>query len=132
MSDKTTPSHTPGPWTVYAGKLRPQFSTFIYEVQDANGIAVVKWGGFDGAEQPKKVVAANARLIAAAPELLAAAVKHLAAMEEEASANMALDNAESNFSNPMPERRRAAIAMVAASTAEKQLRAAIDKATEQS
>ena len=70
----------------------------------------------------------HARLIAAAPELLAAAVKHLAAQEEEASANMALDNAEANFSDARPEIRRAGIAMVAASTAAKELRAAIAKA----
>ena len=63
-------------------------------------------------------------------DLLNAADRHLKALNEEASANMALDNAEANFSYPMAERRRAARAMVAASTAEKALRVAIDKARE--
>ncbi|MBT2300413.1 hypothetical protein J7E70_08035 [Variovorax paradoxus] len=67
------------------------------------------------------------RLIATAPELLAATLKHLNALEEEASANMALDNAEANFSDARPEIRRAGIAMVAASMAAKELRAVIAK-----
>ena len=63
-------------------------------------------------------------------ELLRAAEKHLAALEEEAAANIALDNAEANFSDARPEIRRAGIAMVAASTAAKELRSVIAKARE--
>lgn len=58
----------------------------------------------------------------AACDLLTAARRVLDTHEEEAAANLSLDNAESNFSQAGPERRRAAIAMVAASTAEKRLR----------
>lgn len=63
--------HTPGPWKVYSAPLRPNFPTPIIEVQDAEGTPIVKWGGFDGCDQPKGRVAANARLIASAPDLLA-------------------------------------------------------------
>lgn len=63
--------HTPGPWKHYTAPLRPQFPTIIHEIQDADGEAIVKWGGFDGVDQPKRTVIANARLIAAAPDLLA-------------------------------------------------------------
>jgi hypothetical protein len=38
------------PWYVYADKLRPQFSTRIVEIQDANGDTVINWGGFDTSE----------------------------------------------------------------------------------
>jgi hypothetical protein len=64
--------HTPGPWRHYHGKLRPQFPNLIHEIVDKNGEAIVKWGGFDGVDLPKKQIAANARLMAAAPELLEA------------------------------------------------------------
>ena len=55
-------------------------------------------------------------------ELLGAAIKLLAALEEEAAAILAIDNAEANFSNAGPERRRAGRAMVAASIAMKNMR----------
>jgi hypothetical protein len=111
--------HTPGPW-----KVSHWYSTVGQTCGVSNGIlgvAAVYGTGRTEAES-------NARLVAAAPELLRAAEKHLAALEEEAEANMALDNAEANFSDARPEIRRAGIAMVAASTAAKELRAAIAKA----
>lgn len=70
--EDTEMSHTPGPWRVYEGKLRPRFPTHILEVQDSKGRAVVPWTGFDACDVPKSQRKANARLIAAAPELLEA------------------------------------------------------------
>lgn len=63
--------HTPGPWKFYHEVFRAQISSRkIIEIQDSNGIPIVKWSGFDGIDRPKKETIANARLIAAAPELL--------------------------------------------------------------
>jgi hypothetical protein len=62
--------HTPGPWTVYRDRLRPQFAGRIIEVQSPAG-AVVPWTGFDASPFPKGVQYANACLIARAPKLLA-------------------------------------------------------------
>lgn len=67
-------AHTPGPWSYYSDKLRPAFPVRVHEIHGADGVAVVKWGGFDGVDYPRKQIAANARLIAAAPDLLAACV----------------------------------------------------------
>lgn len=65
-------SHTPGPWKYYRSKLRSNFSTIVIEVQDANGQAIVAWGGFDHDNQKSKQRQANARLMALSPELLEA------------------------------------------------------------
>ena len=62
--------HTPGPWIYYTGSLRADFPVIIHEIQDLDGGAIVKWAGFDGVLQRKRVIEADARLIAAAPELL--------------------------------------------------------------
>lgn len=66
------PAFTPGPWRYYTGKLRPQFSTVVHEIQDSDGTAIVSWSGFDGVDFSQGQIAANARLIAAAPALYAA------------------------------------------------------------
>lgn len=69
MSKKGT--HTPGPWHVYHAPLRPPpFNHMIIEVQDADGAAVVQWGGFDFSGRLKKTHLANAKLMAAAPMML--------------------------------------------------------------
>jgi hypothetical protein len=66
--------HTPGPWKLYGPKkLRPQFSKIILEVQDANGLPVIPWTGFEN-DRTKSENRANARLIAAAPALLEALI----------------------------------------------------------
>lgn len=62
--------HTPGPWTHYNAKLRPQFSVRVNEIHGPNGEVIVQWGGFDAADGKKPEIKANARLIAAAPDLL--------------------------------------------------------------
>lgn len=61
---------SPGPWKVYSAPLRPNFPTLVIEVQDVNDEPIVKWTGFDGADQPKRQKLANARLMAGAWELL--------------------------------------------------------------
>ena len=48
----------------------------VIEIQDQRGNVIVKWTGFDGADQSEPVKVANARLIAAAPELLEA-LRHI-------------------------------------------------------
>ena len=63
---------TRGPWKLYKDKLRPEYPVMVHEVQDERGNAIVKWAGFDGCDQPKGQITANARLIASAPELLSA------------------------------------------------------------
>jgi hypothetical protein len=63
--------HTPGPWKMYSGKLRPKFPTPIIEVQTVDGTPVVPWPGFDDSDRSKREHLANARLIAAAPEMYA-------------------------------------------------------------
>jgi hypothetical protein len=35
------------PWSVYKGRLRPEFPSRIVEVHDARGRAVLPWGAFD-------------------------------------------------------------------------------------
>jgi hypothetical protein len=60
---------TPGEWKPYSDKLRPDFPVRIHEVQ-ADDVAVVKWGGFDGVDYPKRQIMANVRFIAAAPRLI--------------------------------------------------------------
>jgi hypothetical protein len=63
--------HTPGPWHVHSGKLRPNFPTEIFAIHSEDGQEVVGWTGFDGTAFPEDREA-NARLAAAAPELLEA------------------------------------------------------------
>jgi len=68
---------TPGPWRLYANKLRPQFGIRIVEIQGPREPAVVKWGGFDESERSYAGHKSNASLIVAAinslPDLLDAA-----------------------------------------------------------
>ncbi len=64
-------AHTPGPWSHYAARLRPQYPLRINEIHGPNGETIVRWSGFDGVGK-KRTVTANARLLAAAPDLLAA------------------------------------------------------------
>lgn len=56
---------TPGPWFVYADKLRPQFSTKIIEIQESLGAPIVAWPGFDGTKQPYKEKLVDAELMVA-------------------------------------------------------------------
>ncbi len=65
--------HTPGPWSHYAARLRPQYPLRINEIHGPNGETIVKWSGFDGVSK-KRTVTANARLISKAPELLDALI----------------------------------------------------------
>src|SRR4051812_459009 len=78
--------HTKGSWHVYSAPLRPGFPTPVIEIQDDNGEPIVKWTGFDGADQPKRTKLANARLMAASPELLAACEAALPFLDEFAAA----------------------------------------------
>ena len=73
--------HTPGPWSHYAARLRPQYPLRINEIHGPNGETIVKWSGFDGVSK-KRTVTANARLIAAAPKLLAALQSIVASLAE--------------------------------------------------
>jgi hypothetical protein len=57
---------TPGPWTHYHGKLRPQFPTWINEVQCGEKCPIVQWGGFDNCDRTKRKHELNARFIAKA------------------------------------------------------------------
>lgn len=41
----------PIPWRVYEGKLRPQYSTRIIEIVDADGEPVIPWRGFDASDR---------------------------------------------------------------------------------
>lgn len=61
---------TPGPWSLYAQKLRPQFSLKVIEVHSqcagsARVTPIVKWAGFDDSERPYAKHKANAALIVA-------------------------------------------------------------------
>ena len=67
--------HSPAPWKLYSGKLRPRFPTPILEIHDKNGEALVAWLGFDGVKQSPARKLVNARLFAKAwliPELVEA------------------------------------------------------------
>lgn len=57
--------HTPGLMKHYTAPLRPQYPTIVHELQMHDGTVIVKWGGFDGLDLPKKQIAANARRLAA-------------------------------------------------------------------
>ena len=57
--------HTKGRLRHYHGKLRPEFPTVVHEIYDMTGTSIVKWGGFDGVDLPKKIIAANARRLVA-------------------------------------------------------------------
>jgi hypothetical protein len=55
------------PWVLYHEVFRKEISNMnVIEVQDSNGKAIIKWTGFDGADQPKKEKLANARFIVTA------------------------------------------------------------------
>lgn len=60
--DELAEKATPGPWRHYSGPLRPQFPTRIHAVIKGD-IEIIKWGGFDGVDLPKRENAANAKLI---------------------------------------------------------------------
>jgi hypothetical protein len=64
--------HTPGPWTHYHARLRPQYPVIVNEIHGPAGQVIVQWGGFDAADGSKSVRKANARLISSAPMLLEA------------------------------------------------------------
>src|SRR5688572_21581714 len=70
------------PWTVYHGKLRPQFSTVIYEIQDVEGRAVVAWTGFDGLGFTREEVAARVNLIVTAVNAFAELERERDALRE--------------------------------------------------
>ena len=56
--------HTELPWKLYQEKFRPEISDkVVVEIQDANGSAIIPWGAFDAANQPKKERMGNYRLI---------------------------------------------------------------------
>lgn len=69
------PAHTPLPWTVYSGKLRPQFPTRIIEIQGEAGETIVAWPGFDGLDMSHRKRMKNA-------EFIVRAVNHHAALVE--------------------------------------------------
>ena len=58
--------HSPAPWKLYSGKLRPKFPTPIIEIHDKNGEAIVAWLGFDNVKQSPARKLVNARLFAKA------------------------------------------------------------------
>lgn len=76
---------TPGPWSHYYGKLRPQFSVMIDEIHGARGEVVVAWPGFDGLH--KSTAFDNAELIAAAPELLRRLVEEVKRLRKQQKAH---------------------------------------------
>lgn len=63
---------TPGEWSHYHDKLRPQYATVIDEIQGARGQRIVAWPGFDAADGTAKRKAANAALIVATVNALPA------------------------------------------------------------
>ena len=73
----TNAQHTPGPWHLLSGKLRPQFSAEIVEIRGKGKTPIVSWAGFDDSSRPLKEHLANAAFIVQAcnsfDDLLAAA-----------------------------------------------------------
>lgn len=75
---------TKGPWLLYSGPLRPEFPTRVHEITTVSGRAVVKWGGFDGVESPKREIASTARFLAHARTDIPRLLAHIEALEKRA------------------------------------------------
>ena len=85
----TNAQHTPGPWHLLSGKLRPQFSAEIVEIRGKGKTPIVSWAGFDDSARPLKEHLANAAFIVQAcnsfDDLLAAAEQAIHDLEDMSS-----------------------------------------------
>lgn len=59
-----------GQWRLYDEKLRPEFPTRVMEIQQANGVAVIPWPGFDSPSKTRAQRRNNAMAIIAAVNFL--------------------------------------------------------------